>query len=362
MKTLEGLKMRPKVCVTRSMPEEGVQLLRDYCDVVVGPEDRPFSTQGLIDAARHAHALVCFPSDRIDEVILAGCPQVQVVASFGKGYDNIDVEACTARGVWVTVSPDLPAEATADLAVGLMLALCRKIILGNAFMRSGQSPGWHPSRFLGQNLYGKVLGIVGLGAIGRAVARRAQGFSMPVLYYDYVALPEHLESELGVSGRPLSELLQEADVILLALPLTRQTFRLINRSRISSMKPSALLVNVSRGSIIDEEAVAEALVQQRLAGYAADVFAVEEQREFGRALSVTSGLLQACDQTVLTPHLGTATWETRSVLAIAVADNVLAALRGECPPGAINHVARRGMRPRSAKRWEERKHLSLVCE
>jgi len=354
--------MRPKICVTRWMPEEGVQLLRDYCDVTIGPEDRPFSTQGLIDAARHANALICFPSDRIDEVILAGCPHVQVVASFGKGYDHIDVEACTARGIWVTVNPDLPAEATADLAMGLLLSLCRNIVAGDGFVRSGQFPGWHPTRFVGQNLYGKVLGILGMGAIGRAVARRAQGFSMPVLYYDHVPLPEHQEHELGVSGQPLSDVLQEADAILLALPLTRQTFRFINRSRLNLMKPSTLLVNVSRGSVVDEAAVAEALAQHQLAGYAADVFAAEEQRELGRALSAATELLQANAPTVLTPHLGTATRETRSALAVAVAENVLTALRGQCPPGAINHVMRRTIKSRNAKRWEERKHLSLVCE
>lgn len=330
--------MRPKVCITRWMPVEGIDLLNKSCDVVLAREDRGLSTEEIIELARPADALVCFVSDLIDETVLAGCPRLKVVASFGKGSDNIDVQACTTRGVWVTIIPDLLTDATADMAIGLMLALCRKIVLGDRFVRSGQVPTWHPTRFLGQNMHAKVAGIIGMGCIGRAVARRLRGFNMRVLYHDLRPLPPGVEKEFGVTGCMLPRLLEESDFVVLCLPLNRDSSRRIDCSLLSAMKPSAYLVNVSRGSIVDEAAVAEALAEGRLAGYAADVFAVEDVQEFLPPTSVAEGLLRCPDRTVLTPHLGTATIETRRALSLAVAENVLAALRGDRPPGALNHV------------------------
>jgi phosphonate dehydrogenase len=320
------------------MPLEGVERLMASCDVMVGREDRGLSTEELIRMARGADALVCFVSDLIDEMALAGCPRLQVVASFDKGHDNIDVDACTTRGIWVTVVPDLLTEPTADMAMGLMLALCRKIVVGDAFVRFGQFPGWHPTRFMGQTLHGKVLGIVGMGAIGRAVARRARGFDMPVLYSDPASLPPDVERGLGASPRSLTELLGEADIVLLAVPLTRETFHLLDGGRLALMKPAALLINICRGSVVDEEAVALALANDRLAGYAADVFALEDQQEILHPSFIPEGILKMGERTVLTPHLGTATLEVRQALSLAAAENVLSALRGERPPGAVNHV------------------------
>lgn len=330
--------MKPKVCITRWMDEEYVSLLRNSCEVVVGPEYPALSSARIAEIAHDADALVCFVSDRIDETLLERCPRLRLVASFGKGHDNIDLEACTARGIWVTIIPNLLTEPTADLAVGLMLALCRKIPAGDAFLRSGQPPDWHPGRFLGLNLYGKTLGIVGMGAIGRAVARRVLGFDMRILYYDPVPLPAHLERELDAAGRPLEDLLKEADVVLLSLPLTRESFRLMDRSRLRMLKPAALLVNVSRGSLVDEEAVAEVLHSHRLAGYAADVFAAEDKNESGQPSGIPAGLLRVQEQTVLTPHLGTATAATRKALSLTVVRNVVVALKGDRPPGAINSI------------------------
>ena len=330
--------MKWKVAVARWMPPDGIERLMSSCRVVVGPEDRPLSGEEIVRLARDADALVCFVSDAIDETVVAGCPRLKVVASFGKGYDNIDVDACTTRGIWVTIIPDLLTEPTADLAMALLLALCRKIVPGDVFVRSGQLPVWHPTRLLGHTLQGRILGIVGMGAIGQAVARRAHGFGMRIQYADPNPLPPGLEEALGLSCRPLPSLLQDADVVLLALPLTQASSRLMDGRRLAIMKPTALLVNVCRGSVVDEEAVAEALAANRLAGYAADVFAVEDQEELLRPGAVAEGLLQARDRTVFTPHLGSATLETRRALSLAVAENVLSALRGERPPGAINHV------------------------
>lgn len=330
--------MKPKVCITQWMDEEYINLLRNACEVVVGPDYPALSTGQIAEIAHDADALVCSVSDRIDETLLAQCPRLRLVASFGKGCDNLDVEACTARGIWVTVIPNLLTEPTADLAVGLMLSLCRRIPAGDAYVRTGQPPAWHPRRLLGQNLYGKTLGIVGMGAIGRAVARRVLGFDMRILYHDPVPLAPNLERELDAAGLPLEELLKEADIVLLSLPLTRETFQLMDRSRLRLLKPSALLVNVARGSLVDEEAVAEALSSHRLAGYATDVFAAEEQRESGHQSGIPAGLLGVQERTVLTPHLGTATETTRKAVFLAVVRNVLVALKGDRPPGAINSV------------------------
>jgi len=316
---------RPLAYYTHRPPSDGPELLRGACEVRIhdGPGGAGRETIAL--EAREAVALCYFVPDLIDAELLARLPRLRVLAGFGKGYDNVDVAAAKARGVWVTNVPDDLTEGTADLAWGLLLGLARGIRGGDALVRSGASPGWSIQASLGTAVSGKILGIVGYGAIGRAIARRAGGFDMRVLHSDRGA------------GKPLDELLAAADFVVLALPLSDATRHLIDAQRLRLVKSSACLINVARGSIVDEAAVADALERGALAGYAADVFELEDRQYPERPVHVNVRLLSS-PRTLLTPHLGTATVEDRAKLAIVQAQSVLEALAGRKPANAVNDV------------------------
>ena len=275
-----------------------------------------------------ADALVCLLLDRIDAAVLARAPKLRVVANCAVGYDNVDLAAATAAGVCVTNTPDVLTEATAELAFALILACARRLGEGERLVRSRAWAGWALDQLLGVQLVGKTLGIIGYGRIGRALARRAIGFGMNVIYADpQAAEPAATNADPG--NRPVNEVFATADAISLHCPLTPETRHLVNAERLALMKPTAVLVNTARGGCIDEPALIEALTAGRLFGAALDVYTREPE--------VSPGLL-ACPRLVLQPHIGSATTEARTAMAQLCADAVISVLRGHLPPNLVNNV------------------------
>ncbi len=283
--------------------------------------------QLLAQVAGKAGAITLL-TDRVDEEFLrAAGPQLKVVANYAVGFDNIDLQACTRRGVLACNTPGVLTETTADTAFALMMAAARRIAEGDRFVRSGAAWIWGPLMMLGQDVHHATVGIVGFGRIGQALARRARGFAMRVLYHDTDRPTAQVEQELGVEYRDLEDLLRESDFVSVHVSLTPQTRHLINAGRLTLMKPTAVLVNTSRGPVIDEQALAQALQQGQIFAAGLDVFEREPE--------VHPGLL-ACDNAVLLPHLGSATVKTRLAMADLAVDNLLTALEDRRPPALLN--------------------------
>jgi glyoxylate reductase len=318
---------RPYVFVTRELPGDAVERLKRAAQVEVWSGQDPPPREELLSQAARADALLTLLTDRVDAELLESAPQLRIISNVAVGYDNIDVEAATARGVLVTNTPGVLTETTADFAFALLLATARRVVEGDHLARSGGWPTWHPSFLLGQDVHGATLGIVGLGAIGTAVARRARGFAMRILYSDHEQRPE-LEAELGASFVPLDALLRESDFVSLHVPLTPHTHHLIGRRELGLMKPSASLINTSRGPVVDQEALCEALRSGRIASAGLDVAEVEP---------VPAGdPLLRLDNLVLTPHVASASVATRTRMADMAADAILAVLQGERPVNLLN--------------------------
>ncbi|MEN3011122.1 MAG: D-glycerate dehydrogenase [Candidatus Bipolaricaulaceae bacterium] len=319
-----------KVAITTQFfPEEAERLKREGHEVVIHEGD-PLGKAGLIAFAQDAEALIIPLADRVDEEVLQGLPRLRVVANLGVGVDNIDVAAATRRGVLVTNTPGVLTEATADLAWALLLAVARRLVEADQDLRREGFPGWtFVPKHLGLDVYGRTLGVVGFGRIGQAVARRARGFGMTLLYYSRTRKPE-AEEALGARFVPLEELLRESDFVVLCVPLTPETRRLIGARELALMKREAILVNVARGPVVDEAALAAALKEGRIWGAGLDVFEREPE--------VHPELLKLRN-VVLTPHIGSATWATRRRMAALAVDNVLAALAGRRPPTLVNPEA-----------------------
>jgi phosphonate dehydrogenase len=330
---------RPRVVVTSWVHDEVLDLLSRGCEVVANPGREPWTRAEILERAAEAEAMMAFMTDAVDEDFLAACPRLRVVGCALKGYDNFDVEACTRRGVWVTIVPDLLTDPTAELTVGLMIGLARNVLSGDRVVRGGDFRGWRP-RLYGGTVNGATVGIVGMGAVGRAVARRLAGFGCRILYHDARPLPPAEEAALGASPADLGDLLSRSDFVVAALPLLPSTLHRIGAAEIARMRPGAYLVNPSRGSVVDEAAVVAALESGRLAGYAADAFEMEDWARPDRPHAVPEGLLRNPDRTLLTPHLGSAVDPVRREIAMEAARNVLAALAGERPPGAVNEPVR----------------------
>ncbi len=316
------------VYVTRSIPEPGLSILRRGCQTVeVNPRDAILTRAELLAAAPGRDGLLCMGQDRVDAALLDAAGQrLRAVANYAVGYDNVDVAELTRRGIGFSNTPDVLTEATADLAWALVMAAARRIAGGDRFVRAGRWTGWSPLQMLGLDVAGKVLGIVGAGRIGSAVARRAQGFGMQLLYFNRSARPE-LERECHAARVPLDELLRRSDFVSIHLPLTEETRHAIGRRELALMKPTAVLVNTSRGPLVDEAALADALREGRIAAAGLDVFEQEPR--------VHPALLEL-ENVVLVPHVGSATRETRSRMAEVAANCLVAMLRGECPPQCVN--------------------------
>jgi glyoxylate reductase len=312
-----------RVLVTRRLPDGGIDpLVAAGHDLVVGhDDDRPLSPDELRDAVRDVDAVVCLLTDRIDEsVVRAGSPRLKVVANVAVGYDNIDVAAASAAGVAVCNTPGVLDETTADLAFLLILAASRLASEAEDDLRAGRWLGWGINQYLGRDVHGATLGLVGNGRIGSAVARRAAGFDMLVLH--------HTRTDTGLPGwrADLDQMLAESDVVSLHVPLSDATRHLIDRRRLGLLAPTAVLVNTSRGPIVDEEALAEALEGGRLFAAGLDVFEREPE---------VHPRLLAAPRTVLVPHIGSASVATRTRMARLACEGAVAVLRGEQPPNLV---------------------------
>ena len=319
-----------KVLVTARMPEEVLALLRREHQVESYAEDPPLDRASLLRRVADKEGLLCTITDLIDQELLDHAPALKVIANYGVGFEHIDLAAATQRGLPVTNTPGVLTDATADLAFALILATARRIVQGDKRVREGKFTYWAPLLFLGQEVSGKTLGLIGAGRIGQAVAQRARGFGMRVLYYNRTPLSPAAEQELHVSFAPLEDLLREADFVTLHVPLTPQTRHLIGRRELEIMKPTAHLINTARGPVVDEAALVAALRRGEIGGAGLDVYEQEPQLSPG---------LTELDNVVLLPHMGSATIETRTRMGLMAAENLLAGLRGERPPNCLNWTA-----------------------
>jgi glyoxylate reductase len=316
-----------KVLVTARMPEEVLSLLGQDHQVESYDADPPIDRQKLLRSIADKEGLLCTITDRIDTEVVDRAPALKVIANYGVGFEHIDVAAATRRSIPVTNTPGVLTETTADLAFTLILATARRVVEGDKRVREGKFQYWAPLLFLGQDVSGKILGIIGMGRIGKAVARRAAGFGMQLIYHSRTRLSPAEEQELGASLRPLETLLQEADFVTLHVPLTPQTRHLIGSRELELMKNSAYLINTARGPVIDEAALVAALRQGQIRGAGLDVYEREPE--------LCPGLAEL-ENVMLLPHLGSATVETRTRMALMAAENLLAGLRGDPPPNCIN--------------------------
>ncbi|MEA3253954.1 MAG: D-glycerate dehydrogenase [Chloroflexota bacterium] len=315
-----------KVFVTYKLPEAGMKNLRGKFDLILYEEERLPSKEDLLRNVPDADALLCVATV-IDRDIMDAGRKLRVVANYGVGYNNIDVDYATRKGLMVTNTPGVLTETTADLAWAILMAVARRLVEGDRLLRAGDPRVWKLNGMLGSDVQGKVLGIVGFGRIGKAVARRALGFGMKVLYYSRHRVASEVEQAYNATYIDLDTLLKQADFVSLHVPLDDSTRHLIDAAKLSLMKPTAFLINTSRGAVIDEQALAQALKQRRIAGAALDVY--EREPELSRGLAEQ-------DNVVLIPHLGSATKQTRDAMAELAAENVIAVLSGQVPPSLVN--------------------------
>lgn len=333
-----GRGLRPSVLVTRRIPGPAIDRIRERCTLDHHDGNEPLPRDELLRRLRGVDGVLLASSDRVDEEFLdAAGPQLRIVSSFGVGYDHIDVPACTTRGVMVGNTPDVLTEATAELTWALILSAARRVGEGDRLIRRGDRWPVGLAVMLGMGLEGKVLGVVGLGRIGRAVARRGRAFGMRLVYHGRRRAPADVEEALGAQYRQLDELLAEADVVTLHVSLSDETRHLIDARRLARMKPTAVLVNASRGPVLDEAALVEALRARRLFAAGLDVFEQEPK--------IHPGLLEL-ENVVLAPHIGSATIETRTAMANLAAENLIEGVEGRRPPCLVNPDVWEALSPR----------------
>jgi phosphonate dehydrogenase len=324
------------VVLTHRVHEEVLGVLAPHCEIISNQTPDTLPRAEIVRRAAAGDALMAFMPDRVDDAFLDACPELKIIAAALKGFDNFDVAACTARGVWLTIVPDLLTVPTAELTIGLLIGLTRKIRAADGWVRSGQFQGWRPE-FYGLGVAGSTIGIVGMGAIGRAVADRLCGWGANLIYSDQVRLPDKEEAKLAIGWRALNKLLSEADIVVMALPLTATTLHTINAARLALMKPGSFLINPCRGSVVDEAAVLEALQTGRLAGYAADVFELEDWARSDRPVEIAAGLRSHAN-TLFTAHIGSAVQKVRLAIELRAAENIRQALCGQRPVDAVNDI------------------------
>ncbi len=321
--------MKPKVFVTRPIPRPILDLLSTRCELKVHPQDSEVSTAQLAEACREVEGLLVTGA-RVNEEVLQQASHLRVVSNAGVGYDNIDVAACTRRRIVVTNTPGVLDDTTADLAFALLMAVARRVVEGDRFVRKGHWREWQWGLMWGADIHHKTLGLYGFGRIGQAMARRGRGFSMRILYHARHRVPEEIEGELDARYVDREILFRESDFLSLHVPLTPETSHLIQSRELSLMKPTAFLINTARGPVVDDEALVRALEAHALAGVGLDVFEREPQ--------VHPALLRM-NNVVLMPHVGSASAETRSKMARLAAENLLQALDGQRPPNVVNPEA-----------------------
>ena len=315
------------VYVSRRLPDPVMAELARRFTLIGQSHDRPATREELLEAASQADALAVTLTERVDADVLDRAARLKVVAVYAVGYDNVDVAAATRRGIVVTNTPDVLTETTADLTWALILAVMRRIPEADRLVREGRWEGWAPTQLLGADVFGKTLGVIGMGRIGRAVARRAAGFGMTVLYHTRHPLRHEEEVVFHAKSLPLPQVLQAADIVTIHTPLIDSTRGLIGKAELAMMRRSAYLINTARGAVVDEAALAEALEQGRLAGAGLDVYQHEPH---------VHPRLRALPNTVLLPHIGSATTETRVKMGLIVADNITAVLERREAPHRVN--------------------------
>ena len=323
--------MRQKVFVTREIPEEGLERMKDAFDVRVWTEETPPSKKQIIEKAENCEGLVTLLSDSIDSEVIAAIPNLKVIAQYAVGYDNIDINAATSRKIMITNTPGVLTEATADLTWALILAAARRVVEADNYIRGGKwKVAWGPKLLLGVDVFNATLGVIGMGRIGGAVARRAAGFSMRVIYYSRSEndLTRLVEDEVGAERVDLETLLRESDIISIHVPLTEATANLIGSKELRMMKKGCVLVNTSRGAVVDEDALYDALSNNRLQAAGLDVFRKEPINHQNPLLSLQN--------VVIAPHIGSASISARAKMARMCAENLIAGLRGQKPPNIVN--------------------------
>ncbi len=322
---------RPRVLLMHPILDPGPAILAEAADVVPYPAGGPLDEASIRKAAEGCVGIVSQLMDPIRETVLA-TPGLKCVSNVAVGFDNIDLAAATAHKVMVTNTPGVLDDATADFAFTLIMAAARRVVEADYFTRSGKFHGWAIDMMLGQDVFGATLGIVGMGRIGRGVAHRAKGFNMRVLYYDPQGLPPDAEEQLGATHVDLGRLVSESDYISVHTPLTKETQHLIGAAQFDMMKPTAILVNTSRGPVVDEAALVEALKSKKLAGAGLDVYEREP--------AIHPGLM-SMQNVVLAPHIASATVHTRSEMSAMAARNMATAVRGGRPPNLLNPEVKR---------------------
>lgn len=328
--------MKPKVVITHWVHPEVIEFLNQYYEVLPNLTRETLPREEIIRRTRDAEAIMVFMPDHIDADFLDACPKLKIIAAALKGYDNFDIDACTKHGVWFTIVQDLLTIPTAELTIGLLIALSRKILPGDRYIRSGEFRGWRPM-FYGTGLNGSTVGIIGMGAVGRAIAKMLQGFDVKIFYCDPVVLSEEESEKLRVSHASFEYVIGNSEFVVPMVHLTPYTKHMLNDKTISKMKAGSFLVNVCRGSVVDEHAVVRALASGHLAGYAADVFEMEDWARADRPREIPKELIENTEQTVFTPHIGSAVDSIRWEIAMQAARSIIQVLNGEIPDGAINN-------------------------
>ncbi|EMT38070.1 D-isomer specific 2-hydroxyacid dehydrogenase, NAD-binding [Thermoanaerobacter thermohydrosulfuricus WC1] len=315
-----------KVFVTRAIPEEGLNLLRKYCEVEVSPYDRMLTKEELLEKVQGKNAVITQLTDKVDKEFFEAAKEVKIVANYAVGFDNIDLEEATRRGVYITNTPDVLTNATAELAWALLFATARRVVESDKFMRAGKFQSWAPMLFLGKGVTGKTLGIIGAGRIGQAFAKMAKGFDMKILYTARSPKKE-FEEETGAQYVDLDTLLKESDFVSIHVPLTPETRHLIGEKELKLMKKSAILINTGRGPVVDEKALVKALKNKDI--YAAGLDVYEREPLFEEELA-------QLDNVVMLPHIGSATEEARRDMSILVAQNIIDVIEGRVPRTLVN--------------------------
>jgi len=323
--------MKPKILVTREVFDETLAYLAEHCEVESNQADQPFDPATLAQRMDDKDGVVCCLTDRIDEALLAKSPRLKVVANIAVGYNNIDVPACTARGVMVTNTPGVLDDSTADLAFTLILATARRLTEAEAYVRAGKWQGWHLKQMLGVDVHHATLGIIGMGRIGQQIARRASGFKMRVLYHNRNRWPADVEKWLNAEYVGKDQLLAQSDFVVLQIPYSPATHHYIGAPELKQMKPTAILINSTRGGVVDDAALVDALKNGTIRAAGLDVFENEPK--------LHPGFLEL-KNVVLAPHVGSSTEATRRAMAMTAAKNAVAALTGATPPNSLNPAAR----------------------
>jgi len=323
---------KPAILVTREVFDETLAFLDEHCEVQHNQADIPFTPEALTRALTGKAGLMCCLTDKVDAALLSAVPSLRVVSNIAVGYNNIDVAACTAAGVMATNTPGVLDDSTADLAWALMLATARRITEVERRVRAGEWKGWQLKQWLGVDVHHATLGIVGMGRIGQAIARRALGFEMTVLYHNRNRLTPEQEQQTRATYVSLDDLLARSDFVILQVPYTPDTHHLIGPAEIARMKRSAILINSTRGGVVDDAALVEALGKGTLRAAGLDVFENEPKLHPG---------FLTLDNVVLAPHVGSSTEATRKAMAMLAARNLVAGLRGEQPPNLINPDVRK---------------------